>query len=250
MLKINHLTKHYKGSSKGVTDISLHVEKGDIFAFIGHNGAGKTTTLKCITGIHDFEQGEILIDGVSLQKEPLKCKQSFAYIPDNPDLYEYLTGIQYLNFVADVFQVSAKEREERIHKYADAFEITASLGDLISSYSHGMKQKLAIISALVHTPKLLILDEPFVGLDPKAAVMLKGMMKELCEAGGAIFFSTHVLEVAEKLCNKVAIIKDGQMIAQGDMEELVKEDETLETVFMEVLSDVGANEAADEAGTV
>ena len=250
MLKINHLTKHYKGSSKGVTDISLHVEKGDIFAFIGHNGAGKTTTLKCITGIHDFEQGEILIDGVSLRKEPLKCKQSFAYIPDNPDLYEYLTGIQYLNFVADVFQVSAKEREERIHKYADAFEITASLGDLISSYSHGMKQKLAIISALVHTPKLLILDEPFVGLDPKAAVMLKGMMKELCEAGGAIFFSTHVLEVAEKLCNKVAIIKDGQMIAQGDMEELVKEDETLETVFMEVLSDVEANEAADEAGTV
>ncbi len=250
MLKINHLTKHYKGSSKGVTDISLHVEKGDIFAFIGHNGAGKTTTLKCITGIHDFEQGEILIDGVSLRKEPLKCKQSFAYIPDNPDLYEYLTGIQYLNFVADVFQVSAKEREERIHKYADAFEITASLGDLISSYSHGMKQKLAIISALVHTPKLLILDEPFVGLDPKAAVMLKGMMKELCEAGGAIFFSTHVLEVAEKLCNKVAIIKDGQMIAQGDMEELVKGDETLETVFMEVLSDVGANEAADEAGIV
>lgn len=250
MLKINHLTKHYKGSSKGVTDISLHVEKGDIFAFIGHNGAGKTTTLKCITGIHDFEQGEILIDGVSLRKEPLKCKQSFAYIPDNPDLYEYLTGIQYLNFVADVFQVSAKEREERIHKYADAFEITASLGDLISSYSHGMKQKLAIISALVHTPKLLILDEPFVGLDPKAAVMLKGMMKELCEAGGAIFFSTHVLEVAEKLCNKVAIIKDGQMIAQGNMEELVKEDETLETVFMEVLSDVEANEAADEAGTV
>ena len=250
MLKINHLTKHYKGSSKGVTDISLHVEKGDIFAFIGHNGAGKTTTLKCITGIHDFEQGEILIDGVSLQKEPLKCKQSFAYIPDNPDLYEYLTGIQYLNFVADVFQVSAREREERIYKYAEAFEITASLGDLISSYSHGMKQKLAIISALVHTPKLLILDEPFVGLDPKAAVMLKGMMKELCEAGGAIFFSTHVLEVAEKLCNKVAIIKDGQMIAQGDMEELVKEDETLETVFMEVLSDVEANEAADEAGTV
>ncbi len=250
MLKINHLSKHYKGSSKGVTDISLHVEKGDIFAFIGHNGAGKTTTLKCITGIHDFEQGEILIDGVSLRKEPLKCKQSFAYIPDNPDLYEYLTGIQYLNFVADVFQVSAKEREERIHKYADAFEITASLGDLISSYSHGMKQKLAIISALVHTPKLLILDEPFVGLDPKAAVMLKGMMKELCEAGGAIFFSTHVLEVAEKLCNKVAIIKDGQMIAQGNMEELVKEDETLETVFMEVLNDVGANEAADEAGTV
>ncbi|MBQ7776734.1 MAG: ABC transporter ATP-binding protein [Lachnospiraceae bacterium] len=238
MLKINHLTKHYKGSDKGVTDISIHVEKGDIYAFIGHNGAGKTTTLKCITGIHDFQEGEILIDGMSLHKEPIKCKQTFAYIPDNPDLYEYLTGIQYLNFIADVFQVPAAEREECIRKYADAFEITSSLGDLISSYSHGMKQKLAIISALVHSPKLLILDEPFVGLDPKAAVVLKGVMKELCEAGGAIFFSTHVLEVAEKLCNKVAIIKDGRMIASGNMADVVKDGESLESIFMEVLGDV------------
>lgn len=237
MLKIQNLTKHYKGSDKGVTDVSIHVEKGDIFAFIGHNGAGKTTTLKCITGIHDFEQGEIIIDGLDVQKASLECKSKFAYIPDNPDLYEYLTGIQYLNFVSDVFQVSAAEREERIYRYADAFEITASLGDLISSYSHGMKQKLAIISALVHKPKLLILDEPFVGLDPKAAVVLKGMMRELCEDGGAIFFSTHVLEVAEKLCDKVAIIKDGRMIAGGDMDEVVKDGESLETIFMEVLKD-------------
>ncbi|MBQ9140250.1 MAG: ABC transporter ATP-binding protein [Lachnospiraceae bacterium] len=237
MLKIENLTKHYKGSDKGITDISIRVEKGDIFAFIGHNGAGKTTTLKCITGIHDFEQGKIFVDGLELKKAPLECKKRFAYIPDNPDLYEYLTGIQYLNFVADVFQVAAKEREERIYKYADAFEITASLGDLISSYSHGMKQKLAIISAMVHKPKLLILDEPFVGLDPKAAVVLKGMMKELCEEGGAIFFSTHVLEVAEKLCNKVAIIKDGKLIAVGDMDEVVKDGESLESIFMEVLED-------------
>ena len=237
MLKIENLTKHYKGSDKGVTDISMHVEKGDIFAFIGHNGAGKTTTLKCITGIHDFEQGKIFVDGLDVRKAPLEAKKRFAYIPDNPDLYEYLTGIQYLNFVADVFQVSAAEREERIYKYADAFEITASLGDLISSYSHGMKQKLAIISAMVHKPKLLILDEPFVGLDPKAAVVLKGMMKELCEEGGAIFFSTHVLEVAEKLCNKVAIIKDGKLIAVGAMDEVVKDGESLESIFMEVLED-------------
>lgn len=241
MLKIENLTKHYKGSDKGVTDISMHVEKGDIFAFIGHNGAGKTTTLKCITGIHDFEQGKIFVDGLDVRKAPLEAKKRFAYIPDNPDLYEYLTGIQYLNFVADVFQVSAAEREERIYKYADAFEITASLGDLISSYSHGMKQKLAIISAMVHKPKLLILDEPFVGLDPKAAVVLKGMMKELCEEGGAIFFSTHVLEVAEKLCNKVAIIKDGRLIASGDMDAVVKDGESLESIFMEVLEHVEAD---------
>ena len=241
MLKIENLTKHYKGSDKGVTDISMHVEKGDIFAFIGHNGAGKTTTLKCITGIHDFEQGKIFVDGLELKKAPLECKKRFAYIPDNPDLYEYLTGIQYLNFVADVFQVSAAEREERIYKYADAFEITASLGDLISSYSHVMKQKLAIISAMVHKPKLLILDEPFVGLDPKAAVVLKGMMKELCDEGGAIFFSTHVLEVAEKLCNKVAIIKDGRLIASGDMDAVVKDGESLESIFMEVLEHVEAD---------
>ena len=235
MLRIEHLTKHYKGSNKGVTDISLHVEKGDIYAFIGHNGAGKTTALKCITGIHDYEAGEIYIDGVNLKEDMLGCKRKIAYIPDNPDLYEYLTGIQYLNFVADVFQVSAKEREEKIHKYADAFEITESLGDLISGYSHGMKQKLALISALVHSPKLLILDEPFVGLDPKASLILKKVMAEMCEAGGAIFFSTHVLDVAEKLCNKVAIIKDGTIEASGDMSKVIKEGESLESMFMEVL---------------
>lgn len=237
MLKINHLTKVYKGSSKGVKDITLSIEPGDIYAFIGHNGAGKTTTLKCVVGIHDFDEGEILVNGTSVKENPLLCKQQLAYIPDNPDIYEYLTGIQYLNFIADVFEVSAADREARIAKYADEFEITASLGDLISSYSHGMKQKLAIISALVHEPKLLILDEPFVGLDPKAAVVLKGIMHEVCEMGGAIFFSTHVLDVAEKLCNKVAIIKDGTLIASGEMDEIVKEGTSLESIFMEVYHD-------------
>ena len=233
MLKIEHLTKHYKGSNKGVTDINLSIEAGDIYAFIGHNGAGKTTTLKCVVGIHGFEEGEIRINGISLKKEPMLCKQQFAYIPDNPDLYEYLTGIQYLNFIADVFDVPADMREARITKYADAFEITASLGDLIASYSHGMKQKLAIISALVHEPKLLILDEPFVGLDPKATVVLKELMHELCDRGGAIFFSTHVLDVAEKLCNKVAIIKDGKVLTSGKMDEIVRTGESLEDIFME-----------------
>ena len=237
MLNIKNLTKHYKGSNKGVTDINLTIEAGDIYAFIGHNGAGKTTTLKSVVGIHGFDQGEILINGTSIKENPLLCKQQFAYIPDNPDLYEYLTGIQYLNFIADIFQVSAEDREKRIEKYADAFGITESLGDLISSYSHGMKQKLAIISALVHEPKLLILDEPFVGLDPQAAVVLKNIMRELCEAGGAIFFSTHVLDVAEKLCNKVAIIKDGVLIKAGMMEEIVKTGESLESIFMEVACD-------------
>ena len=199
MLTIKNLTKHYKGSNKGVTDINLAIEAGDIYAFIGHNGAGKTTTLKCVVGIHGFDKGEILINGTSMKENPFLCKQQIAYIPDNPDLYEYLTGIQYLDFIADVFEVSVADREERVKKYADAFGITNALGDLISSYSHGMKQKLAIISALVHEPKLLILDEPFVGLDPKAAVVLKNIMRELCEAGGAIVFSTHVLDVAEKL---------------------------------------------------
>ena len=241
MLKINHLTKHYKGSNKGVTDINLAIEPGDIYAFIGHNGAGKTTTLKCVVGIHGFEEGEILINGTSIKDNPMLCKQQFAYIPDNPDLYEYLTGIQYLNFIADIFEVPAEVRQSRIEKYADAFEITASLGDLISSYSHGMKQKLALISAMVHEPKLLILDEPFVGLDPKAAVILKDMMRELCENGGAIFFSTHVLDVAEKLCNKVAIIKDGALIASGNMDEIVKQGESLESIFMEVACDDEAN---------
>ncbi len=237
MLKIENLTKQYKGSSKGVKDINLHIEAGDIYAFIGHNGAGKTTTLKCVVGIHDFEQGNIFIDGISIKENPTLCKAQFAYIPDNPDLYEYLTGIQYLNFIADVFKISKEDREQRIEKYAEALGITSSLGDLISTYSHGMKQKLAIISALVHNPKLLILDEPFVGLDPQAAVVLKGIMNELCEQGGAIFFSTHVLDVAEKLCNKVAIIKDGQLIRAGHMEEIVKDGESLEDIFMEVVCD-------------
>ena len=241
MLKINHLTKHYKGSNKGVTDINLAIEPGDIYAFIGHNGAGKTTTLKCVVGIHGFDEGEILINGTSIKENPMLCKQQFAYIPDNPDLYEYLTGIQYLNFVADIFEVATEVHQIRIEKYAEAFGITASLGDLISSYSHGMKQKLALISAMVHEPKLLILDEPFVGLDPKAAVILKDMMRELCENGGAIFFSTHVLDVAEKLCNKVAIIKDGVLIASGNMDEIVKQGESLESIFMEVACDDEAN---------
>ena len=235
MLKINHVTKHYKGSNKGIDDISLHIVPGDIYAFIGHNGAGKTTTLKCVAGIHGYDAGEITINGIDISKEPIKSKKQFAYIPDNPDLYEYLTGIQYLSFIADIFGVSVEDRESRIQTYADAFEITASLGDLIASYSHGMKQKLAIISALVHQPKLLILDEPFVGLDPKAAVILKDIMRKLCAEGGAIFFSTHVLDVAEKLCNKVAIIKGGKLIASGSMEEIVKEGQSLESIFMEVV---------------
>lgn len=234
MLRIKNLTKHYKGSSKGVTGLDLEIKAGDIYAFIGHNGAGKTTTLKCVAGIHGFEEGEIFVDGISVKENPMECKKRMAYIPDNPDLYEYLTGIQYLNFIADIFEVPAKEREERIRTYADAFAITASLGDLISSYSHGMKQKLAIISALIHEPKLLILDEPFVGLDPKAAVILKELMHQTCENGGAIFFSTHVLDVAEKLCNKVAIIKDGKLIAAGLMEEIVKDGHSLEDIFLEV----------------
>lgn len=239
MLTIEHLTKHYKGSSKGVTDLSLHIAPGDIYAFIGHNGAGKTTTLKCVAGILEFDEGTILIDGIDIRKDPLACKRQFAYIPDNPDIYEYLTGIQYLEFIADVFAVGARERQERIKKYADEFEITVSLGDLVSTYSHGMKQKLALISALVHRPKLLILDEPFVGLDPKAAVILKNAMRRICEEGGAIFFSTHVLDVAEKLCNRVAIIKDGTLIASGEMEEIVKSGQSLEDIFMEVVEDAG-----------
>ncbi len=241
MLIINHLTKHYKGGSKGVTDLSLHVMPGDICAFIGHNGAGKTTTLKCIAGIHGYDAGEIRIGGISLHDDPLVCKQMTAYIPDNPDLYEYLTGIQYLNFIADIFKVPAEERKERIKRYGDEFEITESFGDLISSYSHGMKQKLAIISALLHEPRLLVLDEPFVGLDPKASVILKERMRKLCAGGGAIFFSTHVLEVAEKLCNKVAMIKEGRLIAEGTMEEVVKQGKTLESIFMEVVNNAGAD---------
>lgn len=234
MLKIINLSKTYKGSKKAVSQLNIEVKAGDIFGFIGHNGAGKTTTLKCVTGILDFEEGEIFIDGHSVKNDELYCKQVSAYIPDNPDLYEYLTGIQYLNFIADVFKVDKQIRSELIKKYADIFEITSALGDLISSYSHGMKQKLAIISALIHKPKLLILDEPFVGLDPKAALMLKNIMREICNEGGAIFFSTHVLDVAEKLCNKIAIIKNGELVISGNTEELTN-GQSLESVFMEVV---------------
>ncbi|MCI5721489.1 MAG: ABC transporter ATP-binding protein [Firmicutes bacterium] len=232
MLKIEHLTKQY-GEKKAVDDLSLHIEAGEIYGFIGHNGAGKTTTLKACTGIMDFDQGDILINGRSIKDDPIACKRDIAYIPDNPDLYEFMTGIQFLNFIADIFEISEKDRNERIKKYADAFELTDSLGQSVSEYSHGMKQKLAIISALIHQPKLVLMDEPFVGLDPKASHLLKGMMRELCDSGSAIFFSTHVLEVAEKLCDKVAIIKQGRLIKSGTMED-VKGDTSLEDVFLEL----------------
>jgi len=235
MLVIDHLDKHYKGTERGVTDISIHVEPGDIYAFIGHNGAGKTTLLKSITGIHEFDRGTVTIDGIDLRENPEEVKRRIAYIPDNPDIYEFLTGIQYLQLIADVFGVPAAEREAKVADYAERFEITGSLGDLVSSYSHGMKQKLVLISALLHSPKLLIMDEPFVGLDPKAAFVLKELMKELTAGGCAIFFSTHVLEVAEKLCNKVAIIKDGRLISSGLMDEVVKEGASLEELFMETV---------------
>jgi len=235
MLKIEGLTKIYKGGKRAVDGLSLDVKAGDIYGFIGHNGAGKTTTLKCVAGILDFDEGEIFVCGKSVKNEPIECKKQIAYIPDNPDLYDYLTGIQYLNFIADVYGVSEEERTARIGKYAEVFEITDWLGDLISAYSHGMRQKLAIISALVHSPKLLILDEPFVGLDPKAALKLKEIMRERCHEGGAIFFSTHVLEVAEKLCNKIAIIKGGKLVVSGETDELT-EGKSLESVFMEVVN--------------
>ena len=232
MLKINHLTKTY-GEKKAVDDLNLHINPGEIYGFIGHNGAGKTTTLKSVVGILRFDQGEILIDGKSVQTDLLACKREIAYIPDNPDLYDYMTGIKYLNFIADVFGVSAQDRQTRIRKYADLFELTEDLAQPIAAYSHGMKQKLAIIAAWLHQPKLIIMDEPFVGLDPKASHLLKGMMRDVCDAGGAIFFSTHVLEVAEKLCDKVAIIKGGKLIRSGTMEE-VKGDDSLEDVFLEL----------------
>ena len=232
MLRIHHLTKTY-GEKKAVDNLNLHIHPGEIYGFIGHNGAGKTTTLKSVVGILQFDQGEILIDGKSIQADPLACKREIAYIPDNPDLYDYMTGIKYLNFIADVFGVSAEDRQTRIRKYADLFELTADLAQPIAAYSHGMKQKLAIIAAWLHQPKLIIMDEPFVGLDPKASHLLKGMMREVCDAGGAIFFSTHVLEVAEKLCDKVAIIKGGKLIRSGTMEE-VKGDDSLEEVFLEL----------------
>lgn len=236
MLKIEHLTKEY-GEKKAVDDLSLEIESGEIYGFIGHNGAGKTTTLKSVVGILKFDAGEIYIDGESVQAAPLACKKKIAYIPDNPDLYEFMSGIKYLNFIADVYGVGANQRQEKIRKYADLFEITADLAQPISAYSHGMKQELAIISAWLHDPKLIIMDEPFVGLDPKAAHILKGMMRELCDEGGAIFFSTHVLEVAEKLCDKVAIIKGGKLIRCGTMEE-VKGDDSLEDVFLELEAEV------------
>ena len=232
MLNIQHFTKTY-GEKKAVDDLSLHIAPGEIYGFIGHNGAGKTTTLKAAVGILQFDAGEIAIGGHSIQTEPLACKRLLAYIPDNPDLYDFMSGIQYLNFIADVFGIPAAERWARIEPYADAFELTGDLGQPISAYSHGMKQKLAIIAAWIHDPKLIIMDEPFVGLDPKAAHLLKGMMRELCDVGGAIFFSTHVLEVAEKLCDKVAIIKGGRLIRSGTMEE-VKGDDSLEDVFLEL----------------
>lgn len=244
MLSINNLTKAYKGGKTAVSHLTLTVESGDIFGFIGHNGAGKTTTIKSIVGIHDFDEGEIRIDGISVKADPMKCKSKIAYIPDNPDLFEYLTGIQYLNFMADVFSVSKNEREQLIKTYSEGFELTSALGDLISSYSHGMKQKLAIIGALIHTPRIMILDEPFVGLDPKAIVYLKEVMRKLCNAGTAIFFSTHVLDVAEKLCNKVAIIKEGKLIVSGKTDELT-EGKSLESVFMEVAGNAQTNQAAN-----
>lgn len=233
MLEIKNYTKIYKGGKVAVDHLNLTIEDGDIYGFIGHNGAGKTTTIKAVAGILDFDEGEILIDGKSIKTQPIQCKQSMAYIPDNPDIYEYLTGIKYLNFIADIYGVGRNERQERIKKYGDMFEITGNLGDLISSYSHGMKQKLVLISALIHQPKLLILDEPFVGLDPKASLTLKNLMKEMCREGSAIFFSTHVLEVAQKLCNKIAIIKNGRLIISGDMDTVLG-DSSLEDVFMEV----------------
>ena len=232
MLRIEHLTKTY-GEKKAVDDLSLHIAPGEIYGFIGHNGAGKTTTLKSIAGILQFDAGDIHIGGISIREDPLACKHMMAYIPDNPDLYEFMTGIKYLNFIADIFGVSADDRQARIRDYAARFELTDDLAQPIAAYSHGMKQKLAIISAWLHQPRLILMDEPFVGLDPKAAHLLKGMMRELCDAGGAIFFSTHVLEVAEKLCDKVAIIKGGKLIRSGTMEE-VKGDDSLEEVFLEL----------------
>ena len=230
MLRIENLTKTY-GEKRAVDNLSLHIAPGEIYGFIGHNGAGKTTTLKAVVGILQFDKGEVFIKGESIRKNPLACKQKIAYIPDNPDLYEFMTGIKFLNFIADIFGVPEEKRQERIRKYADLFEMTENLAQPIASYSHGMKQKLAIISAWIHEPKLIIMDEPFVGLDPKAAHILKQMMREICDEGGAIFFSTHVLEVAEKLCDKVAIIRNGQLIQSGTMQE-VKGDDSLEEVFL------------------
>lgn len=235
MLEIKNFSKSYKGSKKAVDNISLKVREGEIYGFIGHNGAGKTTTIKSIVGINEFEEGDIIVNGKSIRHDPIECKKVMAYIPDNPDLYESLTAIQYLNFVADIYGVSKEDREVLINRYGEELELTRYLGDLISAYSHGMKQKLAIISALIHKPKLLVLDEPFVGLDPKAAHTLKGIMREMCNEGSAIFFSSHVLEVVEKLCDKIAIIKDGKIVAEGTVDE-VKGDGSLEDMFMELIN--------------
>ena len=238
MLRISHLTKTY-GRKTAVSDLTLHIAPGEIYGFIGHNGAGKTTTLKACCGILPFDQGEILVDGISVKEDPLACKKRIAYIPDNPDLYEFLTGFQYLNFIADVFAIPKDERKRRIDQYAEVFSLTGDLGQPVSSYSHGMKQKLAILSALIHQPRLLMMDEPFVGLDPSASHQLKTIMRELCNQGCAIFFSTHVLEVAEKLCDKVAIIRGGKLVAAGSMED-VKGDASLEEVFLELAEKAGA----------
>ena len=232
MLKIEHLTKRY-GDKTAVDDLSLHIRPGEIYGFIGHNGAGKTTTLKSAVGILQFDEGTITINGHSITQDPILCKRDLAYIPDNPDLYEFMSGIKYLNFIGDIYAIPAAERQEKIRKYADIFELTDDLAQPVSAYSHGMKQKLAVISGLMHSPKLIIMDEPFVGLDPKASHLLKEMMREHCDNGGAIFFSTHVLEVAEKLCDKVAIMKQGKLIKAGTMEE-VKGDDSLEEVFLEL----------------
>lgn len=234
MLDIKNFSKIYKGGKKAVDHLNLTVEAGDIYGFIGHNGAGKSTTIKAVVGVLDFEEGEILIDGMNIRSTPVECKKKLAYIPDNPDLYEHLTGIQYLNFVGDIYEVPVRERRESIQKYGDILEITKSLGDVISSYSHGMKQKTAIISALIHKPRLMVLDEPFVGLDPKATHTLKSVMREMCEKGSAIFFSTHVLDVAEKLCNKIAILKEGRLVVAGNTAQLTH-DMSLEGLFLEVI---------------
>ncbi len=232
MLQIKNLTKRY-GKFTAVENLSLSVNKGEVYGFIGHNGAGKSTTIKAVVGALDFEGGEILIDGISIKEKPIECKKLFAYVPDNPDIYDYLTGIQYLNFIADIYRVSFNDKNERIKKYANIFELEKNLGDLISSYSHGMKQKLVLISALIHNPKLLILDEPFVGLDPIASHKLKELMREICENGGSIFFSSHVLEVVEKLCDRIGIIKDGQLVKEGVVEEMLQ-DKSLEQLFLEI----------------
>ncbi len=248
MLRIEHLTKTY-GEKVAANDVSLHIQRGEIYGFIGHNGAGKTTVIKSCCGLLNFDSGEAYIDGISIKENPMECKRRLAYLPDNPDLYEYLSGIKYLNFVADVYGVSKEQRKERMDRYAELLGIAGDLGQPISSYSHGMKQKLAVISALIHDPKLIIMDEPFVGLDPVASHQLKTIMREICDRGGAIFFSTHVLEVAEKLCDKIAIIKSGKIVADGRMED-IKGDSSLEDVFLELTENPGNKEdsggSADE----